>query len=80
MPLAPAAVSFFYRTNMSPGFLYLSDSFHAVLKPCIPPPIMTTFAFVGNDILKPYFLHSRINIIIFRTKKYIYKIYTLNLT
>ena len=40
---------------------------------------MTTFAFVGNDILKSYFLQVIIDIIIFRTKKYIYKIYTLNL-
>ena len=30
---APAATSFFSRTTMSPGFLYVSESFQAVLKP-----------------------------------------------
>ena len=33
IPLAPAAISSFSKTTISPGFLYVSESFQAVLKP-----------------------------------------------
>ena len=70
MPLAPAAVSFFSKTTISPGFLYVSDSFQAVLNPWIPPPIITTLAFVGNDILTSLFFMRRKYIIFYIYKKY----------
>ena len=57
---------------MSPGFLYVSESFQAVLRPCIPPPIITTLALEGNVVItKHYFLAGAINIIFYRTKNYI---------
>ena len=56
---------------MSPGFFYVSESFQAVLKPWIPPPMITTFAFEGNDVMIKYnfFLKTdKYNKILFKTK------------